>query len=164
MDIGALLFSLALVLLVAAYILQPLRSTAHANSGRSNRELSALKAERDRVFDSIQEIDMDYTMGKLPDEHYRNQRQALVSEGARILREIDELQPIDEPQTAAESASVKEAELEAAVAKMRNKNNPEPAPVIADPKKDVCPNCREPIYQGDRFCSNCGAALEEQVA
>lgn len=161
MDIGAFLFSLALVVLVAVYVFQPLRSPEQGKNGRSGRELSALMAERDRVLDSIQEIDMDYAMGKVPEDYYRAQRGLLAAEGAKILREIDELQP-DLPAAPADtSLSPKEADLEAAVAQLRGKGIPTE---ISESESGACPECGQSIYHGDRFCSNCGAELEEHVA
>jgi hypothetical protein len=164
MDIGALLFSLAMVVLVAAYVLQPLRIPVRGGARQSSRQLSALKAERDRVLDSIQEIDMDHTMGKVPEEDYQKQRQALVLEGAEILRQIDKLQPIQDLEPASEKRTAKEMELEAAIAQLRGKSVQALPQVKSDSESGACPDCGEAFYHGDRFCSNCGASLEEQVA
>lgn len=109
MEIGAILFSLAMILLVAAYVLRPLAKSERSAYRDSSQRLSALQAERDRVLDSIQEVDMDHTMGKVPEEDYMRQRQALALEGAEILRTIDELQSNSVPDDTV-------LELEAAVA------------------------------------------------
>jgi hypothetical protein len=199
-EIGAILFSLAMLLLVAAYVLQPLAGSGRGGYRDSNRELSALQAERDRVLDSIQEIDTDHSMGKVSEEDYQRQRQVLVLEGAEILRKIDELQlsPDAEPRgktpemeleaavaelrgkssvtsreleaagtEARGKSSVASRELEAAVTETRGKSSapgPQKAQGASDPIEVACPTCGEGIVRGDRFCSNCGEALEEQVA
>jgi len=174
-EIGAILFSLAMLLLVAAYVLQPLSTSGRTGNRDSSRELSALQAERDRVLDSIQEIDMDRSMGKVPEEGYQRQRAALVLEGAEIMRSIDGLQRDGAPDGSA-------MELEAAVAEHREKSSSPSMALEAaavqtpgkgasyDPQlanaeaQGTCLTCGEVIHPGDLFCSNCGHALEEQVA
>jgi ribosomal protein L32 len=181
-EIGAILFSLAMILLVAAYVLQPLVGSGRGGYRDSSRKLSALQAERDRVLDSIQEIDMDHSMGKVSEQDYQRQRQVLAVEGAEILKTIDELQlsPDVEPRgktpemeleaAVAElrgKSSVASRELEAAVAETRGKSlapGLQKAQSASDPSEQVCPTCGELSLHGDRFCSNCGEALEEQVA
>ena len=175
MEIGAILFSLALLLVVAAYVLQPLSASGRAGYRDTSRELSALQAESDRVLDSIQEIEMDRSMGKVPEEDYQRRRAALLLEGAEILRSIDELQRDGAPDESA-------MELEAAIAEHREKSSsPSMESEAADPQRlskgsshdsqladaeaqGTCPTCGELIHLGDRYCSNCGQALEEQVA
>jgi hypothetical protein len=175
MEIGAILFSLAMLLLVAAYVLQPLSTYGRGGSRDTSRELSALQAERDRILDSIQEIDMDRTMGKVAEEDYQRQRGSLALEGAEILRSIDELQQDGVPDEAA-------MELEAAVAELRGKSSSssmELEEAATEPRskssnldsqiakadaQGTCPTCGEVIHPSDRFCSNCGETLEEQVA
>ena len=50
-------------------------------------------AERDRVINSLQELDFDFKLGKIPDEDYPAQRAELLQKGADILRKLDALQP-----------------------------------------------------------------------
>ena len=157
MEIGAILFSLAMILLVAAYVLQPLSGLERGGYRDTSRELSALQAERDRVLDSIQEIDMDHSMGKVSEEDYQHQRGSLALEGAEILRSIDELQS----DGALDESAM---ELEAAVAQLRRKSPSAGSQQNGDATNVECPTCGESIYHGDRFCSNCGATLEERVA
>jgi predicted RNA-binding Zn-ribbon protein involved in translation (DUF1610 family) len=159
-EIGAILFSLAMILLVAAYVFQPLSTSGLGGYRDTSRELSALQAERDRVLDSIQEIDMDHSMGKVPEGDYQRQRGSLTLEGAEILRAIDELQRDGAPDESA-------MELEAAVAGVRGKSstsNSQIAKADSNFSEGACPACGEAIHRGDSFCSNCGEALEEQVA
>jgi ribosomal protein L32 len=146
-----------MILLVAAYVFQPLSTFGRGGYSDTSRELSALQAERDRVLDSIQEIDMDHSMGKVPEEHYQRQRGSLVLEGAEILRSIDELQQNGVPDEAA-------IELEAAVARLRAASSNSNSGMAKANTQGACPTCGEAIHPGDRFCSNCGSTLEEQVA
>ncbi len=154
MEIGAILFSLAMLLLVVAYVLQPLSTLGRGGYRDTSRELSALLAEQDRVLDSIQEIDTDHSMGKVSEQDYQNQRSSLALEGANILRSIDELKRDGAPDEPA-------MELEAAVAELRGKSS---ARNSQKNTQESCPTCGEAIHHSDRFCSNCGEALKEQVA
>ena len=58
-----------------------------------SREISSLMAERDRIINSLQELDFDFRLGKIPDEDYPAQRTELLQKGADILRKLDALQP-----------------------------------------------------------------------
>ena len=159
MELGAILFSLAMVLLVAAYVLQPIAVGRRRGKRVPDRQLSRLQAERDRVLTSIQELDMDHSMGKVPEEHYQQQRSALALEGAEILRSIDELQAAENGSEPAPPLSAQELELEAAVSELRGRSAVGP-----DAKGGFCTTCGEALAHGDRFCANCGTPVEEQVA
>lgn len=50
-------------------------------------------AERDRVINSLQELDFDFKLGKIPSEDYPTQRTKLLERGADVLRKIDSLTP-----------------------------------------------------------------------
>jgi len=156
-EIGAILFSLAMLLIVASYVFKPLSGSGRGGYRDTSRELSALQAERDRVLDSIQEIDLDHSMGKVDEEDYKRQRGTFVLEGAKILRSIDELRRDGVPDDSA-------MELEAAVAELRGNRSNSNSPVARLDTQGACPACGKAIFHGDAFCSNCGEALEEQVA
>ena len=159
-----------MLVFVLAYVLRPLAGSAPTGDNESAQRLSALLAERDRVLDSIQEIDMDHVMGKVPEEDYHRLRQSLAREGAEILRKIDESQNQDsgpETQRSEKDLATREIELEAAIAQLRGKGL-KPASreklEVSGPETKLCPECGEVIFPADRYCAKCGASLEEQVA
>ena len=100
MDIAALFFTLAILVLVAMYLYTPLVQRSARPVTEEEHELSALMAERDRIINSLQELDFDFKLGKIPSEDYPTQRANLLQKGANILRKIDEhtLQPESRPQ------------------------------------------------------------------
>lgn len=146
MEIGSMLFILAMLLLVGAYVARPLSEPAPSGVGPANPKLSRLQAQRERVLDAIQELDADHALGKVLAEDYRLQRQQLAMQGATVLKRIDEL-----ASTASEPGL--EAELEARVAKLKQQQ-----------PSDLCSACGTAAVPGDRFCSNCGTPLREQGA
>jgi rubrerythrin len=91
MDIAAIFLTLAILVLVAIYLYAPLARRYARPVTEEEHELSALMAERDRVINSLQELDFDFGLGKIPSEDYPTQRTNLLQKGADILRKIDAL-------------------------------------------------------------------------
>ena len=182
MDIGSIFLILALLVLVGLFISRPLLERkavpAEAPSKQDEHERSALLAERDRLLNALQELDFDYTLGKIPEEDYPAQRALLMQSGASVLRQLDALQPEEKEEAA-------EVRLEAAIAARRadasrgptgqpNGRKQMPA-VVAVPDDDLeillanrrrvrqekaagfCSQCGGPVQKSDRFCPKCGA-------
>ena len=93
MDIAALFFTLAILVLVAMYLYAPLAQRYARPVTPEEHELSALMAERDRIINALQELDFDFKLGKIPEEDYPSQRTNLLQKGADVLRKIDNLAP-----------------------------------------------------------------------
>jgi len=172
-----------LLLLVALFIARPLMEKRSVAVSQEEHELSALLAERDRILTALQELDFDYTMGKIPEEEYPAQRAALLQQGAEILRKLDELQGV----SAQEEADIR---LEAAIAARRADASRMPVAVAgngASPLRTAgvatgpddglevliasrrrqktekaagfCPQCGGPVQKSDRFCPKCGTKV-----
>lgn len=151
MDLGSLLVILALGIMAAAFIAQPLIGRRGLGVMEEERHLSELLAERDRVLTTLQDLDMDFTMGKILREDYQTQRGKLVRYGAEVLKAIDELrgsvgEVIPEMDL--------EVEIESAVARLRRGED--------QASGDTCSSCGREIIAGDRFCVHCGASLLEE--
>ena len=144
MELGSVLFGLAMAVLVAAYVLRPV--AARGQGSQAGGQISSLQAEREHLLDALQELDLDHYMGKVLDKDYLPQRQALTQQGAQVLRQIDELQGSSGPQ------DIPEAKLEAAVQKLRT---------VARSEGRFCHRCGSSVLPADRFCSRCGAAQGE---
>jgi len=189
MDLGSVFLILALLLLVATFIARPFFEKANLSPERitpaqqADHGRSALLAERDRLLNALQELDFDYTLGKIPQEDYPAQRAALLQQGADVLRRLDTMQP--EAQ-----AGDAEARLEAAIAARRadaavagvgvlasngHGNGRKHSVAVASPDDALetllanrrrerqgkaagfCHKCGGPIQKADRFCPKCGA-------
>lgn len=149
MDFGSILIGLALAVAVAAYIGQPIL----AKSGRAvtveDRQLSELQAQRDRILSRVQELDMDFTMGKILDQDYQRERGSLMTRGAEVLKAIDEMVGSSHA-PALQAAPVDD--IEAAVARIRGKSISGAAA--------FCPSCGAEVQSGDAFCTRCGSTLQ----
>ena len=168
MQITAIFFTLAILVLVALYLYAPFMERRARRVTEEEHELSALMAERDRVINSLQELDFDFKLGKIPEEDYPSQRASLLQKGADILRQIDTIAP----QTT--STQDADARIEKAIA-ARRADAAVATPVLED--EDVesmiaarrkarkekssgfCPKCGKPVLVSDRFCPSCGKSL-----
>jgi hypothetical protein len=168
MELTAIFFSLAVLILVGMFLYAPFMERRARGVTEEEHELSALMAERDRVINSLQELDFDFKLGKIPEEDYPTQRASLLQKGADILRKIDSLVP----QTAA--AQDTEQRLERAIAARRADSSNAKPDVLDDdlesmissrrkkrPAKSAgfCPRCGKPVMVTDRFCPACGKSL-----
>lgn len=180
MDLGSLLFIFALLLLVGWFVARPFFSLQHifgTDACAEEHELSSLLAEHERLLNTLQELDFDYMLGKIPEDDYPLQRTALLQHGRDILRRIDALKQFA-PDVKLETS---EGGLEANGASSHESMQPQDAFVadgaILDANDDIerliaarrcerqgqsagfCPKCGKPVQKADRFCTKCGVAL-----
>jgi NADH pyrophosphatase NudC (nudix superfamily) len=168
MELTAIFFSLAVLVLVGIYLYAPFMERRARRVTEEEHELSALMAERDRVINSLQELDFDFKLGKIPEDDYPTQRANLLQKGAEILKKIDALAP------QLVSTQDTEARLEKAIAARRADGAVAVAPMTDDDlealisarrktrtKKSAgfCPRCGKPVMVTDRFCPSCGKSL-----
>ncbi len=168
MDLSAVFFLLAVLILVGMYLYAPFVSRSRRVVTPEEQETSSLMAERDRVIIALQELDFDFKLGKIPEDDYPTQRAELLKKGADILRQLDERQP------ASPSGPDAEARLEQAIAARRADAAAVKAPVTDDDLESMiatrrkqrgeksagfCPRCGQPVVVTDRFCPSCGKSL-----
>ena len=168
MDLSAVFFLLAVLILVGMYLYAPFVSRSRRVVTPEEQETSSLMAERDRVINALQELDFDFKLGKIPEDDYPTQRAELLKKGADILRQLDERQP------ASPSGPDAEARLEQAIAARRADAAAVKAPVTDDDLESMIatrrkqrgeksagffPRCGQPVVVTDRFCPSCGKSL-----
>jgi rubrerythrin len=169
MQISSILLILAVFVAVGAYLYLPFMARARRARPEESHEVSALKAERDRVIDALQELDFDFNLGKIPAGEYPEQRAALLQKGADILRRLDELTP------AASSAVNAEARIENATAAVRADGAKASLAAASDDDLEAmiaarrrsqksksagfCPKCGKAVLASDKFCPACGKSL-----
>jgi hypothetical protein len=171
MEIGAIFLLLAVVLLVTLFVARPFienrRMTAVSSA---EHELSALMAERDRLITSLQELDFDHTLGKIPAEDYPNMRAGLMQQAADVLRKLDGFQPQASAPSDAESrieAVIATRRADAAVQKSAAPVSDDDLEALIAARKSArkeksagfCPKCGKPVLHSDRFCPHCGKSI-----
>lgn len=168
MQLTAIFFTLAVLIFVAIYLYAPFMERRARRVTEEEHELSALMAERDRVINSLQELDFDFKLGKIPEDDYPIQRTNLLQKGADILRQIDAIAP--QPT----SVQAADARIEKAIAARRADasvvkpeiDDEDVESMIAARRKarkekssGFCPKCGKPVMVSDRFCPSCGKSL-----
>ena len=168
MQLTAIFFTLAILILVGIYLYAPFMERRARRVTEEEHELSSLLAERDRVINSLQELDFDFKLGKIPDDDYPAQRATLLQKGADILRQIDTIAP---QVTSTQDA---DARLEKAIAARRADgavirqevtDDDIESMVVARRKgrkeksSGFCPKCGKAVMVTDRFCPSCGKSL-----
>jgi hypothetical protein len=96
MLLGSIFLLLAFLVLVVLFISRPffeakVSSVEYASSS-DEHDLSSALADRDRILNTLHELDFDYDLGKIPEEDYQQQRSMLLEEGVLTLKMLDEMQ------------------------------------------------------------------------
>ena len=168
--IGSLILLGIVIVLVVLFVTQPLMRRWRMRT-EGNPVLSSLLAERDRVLNSLKELDFDNSLGKIPVETYPQQRLSLVQQGAEILRKLDQLTP--PIQTSVTSLPARQDDpVEAILSARRLKlssgaSKNEAERLIASRRKirpvtsgKFCPHCGRALLITDRFCPGCGQPVQ----
>lgn len=167
--IGSLILLGIVIVLVVLFVTQPLMRRWRMRT-EGNPVLSSLLAERDRVLNSLKELDFDNSLGKIPVETYPQQRLSLVQQGAEILRKLDQLTPPiqtsvtslparqDDPVEAILSA--RRLKLSSGASKNEAEDEPKDKAEDKDEAERLIASRRKirPVTSG-KFCSHCGRAL-----
>ncbi|MBK8619141.1 MAG: zinc ribbon domain-containing protein [Anaerolineales bacterium] len=169
MELGTIFLILAVIVIVGIYLYAPFTTRARRNRVNESHEVSALKAERDRVINSLQELDFDFNLGKIPAGEYPDQRAALLQKGADILRKLDELAPVSSSALNAEARIEKATaagRADAATSRPLADNDDDLESMISARRKQhksksagFCPKCGKPVLISDKFCPACGKSL-----
>lgn len=175
MDIGSILLGVALLLVVAFIVIEPLLGGSHGRD-RQPGPADQLRVEHERVLTQLRDLDFDHATGKLNDDDYTAQRTQLVAQGVAVLKQLDQLSSAAlapaaraggaaQPAPAGRGRTVDD-EIEAALAQRRTA--PVAAPVAADEigaagaqrpaGAHACGQCGAHVTPADRFCPACGAA------
>jgi rubrerythrin len=167
MQIVSIFFTLGILILVGVFLYVPFLERRARRVTVQEHETSSLLAERERVVNSLQELESDYQLGKVPEEDYPTQRTNLLQKGADILRKLDELEPV-------KAQNDKDARVESALAARRKKlsgskdnvTDDDIESLIASRRKGrkaksagFCPKCGKPVMTSDKFCPSCGKTL-----
>ena len=179
MGISSFFFILAVLVLVGVYLYAPFTKSSRRGPAGESQEVSALKAERDRVINSLQELDFDHSLGKIPAEDYPSQRAALLQKGADILRKLDQIAaltptPLPSRERGEARGRTAEARIEKSAAagrtdsatKLSGLDDEEIESLIAARRREhksrsagFCPRCGKPVLVTDKFCPSCGKSL-----
>ena len=175
MDIGSLFLVLALFILVGFFISRPFFERKSAAVTKQEHDLSALLAEKERTLTAIQELEMDFGLGKIPEDEYPVQRSQLLQHGADVLEQLDALQgqgfnqgSNKDLETAVAAGRISGAEASTANGNGNGAHPDDPLEALIAYRRrsrqgkaaGFCYKCGSPLQQSDRFCPKCGTAIE----
>lgn len=155
MTIPAGLLALVAVILVLAFVVRPFIQGVSARPEQlTAKQIKAIAAQRAKlsrarlkIYRELVQLDGQFETGNLDEKAYREQRYLLVARGVDVLQQLDRL-----PQTDRQHLDSRAEALIAAIHE-----------VEPDDTKLHCPNCGSAIHQHDRFCGQCGHALQPQA-
>ena len=90
MDLQTITPCFLLLLACGAYIFWP-QSGALLAPRREKTRLDYLQERKDVIYDNLRDLNFEYRAGKFPEEDFQHQREALESEAAQVLAEMDVL-------------------------------------------------------------------------
>lgn len=169
MELGSIFLILAVLTMIGMYLYAPFMGRARRLRVDETLQVSALKAERDRVINSLQELDFDHNLGKIPAEDYPEQRASLLQKGADILRQLDEIVPVASSSTNVEARIEKAAAAARAdsSAKAESPADDDLEAMISARRKEhkaksagFCPKCGKAVLVSDKFCPSCGKSIQ----
>lgn len=144
MTIGSILLGVALFIFTILFLGQPfLRARA------IRPDTVPLPLQKEALIAQIKRLTFDYETGKLPADAYQQQRQALVTQTALILREME----------AEATTDGVDADIEAAIQQLRQ-TMPVATAVATGAATAYCPQCGTLIDADDNFCASCGHGLQ----
>jgi hypothetical protein len=92
-----------------------------------------LEERKAQIYENLRDLQFEFRLGKLSDADYQKTKVDLQRELAKVLAEIDTVQPV---------------------------STPKPARVQTKPAlSDKCPHCGAKFQQPLRFCGECGKAM-----
>ena len=162
MDLGAIFLLILVFVFILFFVTRPffVRQRFHSvEKMEESRKLSFLLAERERLLTTLQDLDSDQALDKIPAEDYSGQRVELLKKGAEVLRQIDDLtvhsdngkdNPPGRPSPT--PVALSDDELEELLARRRT--------IRKDKTGGFCPKFGKPVLFSDAFCPTCGHALK----
>lgn len=175
LTIGSILLGVALVVIVALYLLRPFAFPEDDAIRLDREEVDGLVLRREGLLRQIRELDDDMESAKVAPELYQHRRPQLVKQAALIMQQLDahgyQETPITADLDAQIEAAVKrlrtpeeiDADIEAAVRQARERR-PAPANGAATSAASFCPQCGRRVEADDRFCPKCGHNLAGEPA
>ncbi|HTS47478.1 MAG TPA: zinc ribbon domain-containing protein [Bryobacteraceae bacterium] len=103
-----------------------------------------LEERKAQIYENLRDLQFEFRVGKLSDSDYQKTKLDLQRELARVLAEIDALQPV-------QAVQAKVAKAPASPAHAAGNGN--------KPEAHICPHCGAKFPLAMKFCGECGKVL-----
>jgi hypothetical protein len=138
-----------LTLISGVFVLRPLFRKP-GNGPEAGIELETesdrLSARKAVVYANLMDLSLEYQMGRLSEEDYRQLEAGYKAEASAILEELERFKGA-EPSGKSVSRDRKSK---------KGKSVPSESGPAAEPR---CPSCGAPLIPGKKFCADCGHKL-----
>jgi hypothetical protein len=146
MDISILIAACAvLVVAVGLYVLLPLFKESENSLDielMAETDIDRLMDRKAAIYRNLKDLMLEYQMGRLSDEDFRQLEAGYKKDAALVLQKLDELQDLE---------NIEESVVRATDSR---KSSPEKAESVDYPVK--CPSCGSDLIPGKKFCADCG--------
>lgn len=146
------LFAFIILIATLAVLAYPLYRAQRQPARINASTLDNLLAERDGIYATLRDLELDRQLGKLDDADYTARRELYMTQAAGLLQEIDLLRGEG-------SAAKANAEIETQVAALRKTPLQKRTTAARAASGLQCKNCGRAYDKGDKFCVKCGHAL-----
>ena len=134
MDAGAIFIGLAIMMLSILYVIGPFQKKQKEMQVVSAFEREHPGERRRKILAALRELEFDYKIGKIVQEDHAVLRSQLLSEAARLISESE----------------AADQEIEALIERRRQSR---------EIHTTRCPKCRRVVSADDLFCPSCGMAI-----
>lgn len=108
-----------------------------------------LEERKAQIYENLRDLQFEFRVGKLSDSDYQKTKLDLQRELARVLAEIDALQPA--PAAQAPQVQTKAAKAPASAPQASGNGH--------KPDTQACPHCGAAFPQAMKFCGECGKVM-----
>lgn len=135
MEIPSIFIGLVLFGAALVYVSLPFRQKRLKRAGSATANVQP-KKQRETILSALRDLDFDFKTGKISEEDYTPLRTRLMAEAAQCI----------------EAEEKEEERLEALIQNRR----------AAQQQGAKCTHCDAPVEAGQRFCSKCGSAVNNE--
>lgn len=135
MEIPSIFIGLVLFGAALVYVSLPFQQKRLKSAGSSNATLQP-KRRREAILSALRDLDFDFKTGKVSEEDYTPLRTRLMAEAAQCI----------------EAEEKEDEQLEVLIRTRRT----------VQQQDTKCEHCDTPIEAGQRFCSKCGSAVNNE--
>lgn len=136
----------------AAYITRPWWA-GQTDPARSDSPAESLAERQEAVLAALRDLDFDHEVGKVTEEDYNGQRQALLVEAASVTTQLDEGRAIEADLEQQIEAQILTVRRTLQTDQRQEKGHQAPLP------GNACAACGQPARPGDLYCAGCGTRL-----
>lgn len=173
MDIGSILLILSILILAVLFVIRPFVMEKLLSTGSDDQEdeenrlldnrYSSLLAEKERLLSTVNELEIDHSMGKIPEDDFPGQRERLLSAGSKVLQELDEIEAKIKKNIPDDLSEHHMNDLPA-VGTYNGMDRIEEMVIARKRLRDeksagFCPHCGKVIQKSDDFCPRCGSKV-----